>query len=255
MHGAAAAGAHAQAAAPDPYRDAFTSERWCDDSGTACWRSPRESDWFNGVRFIAEFDLRFVYQGGRNRIDLPSLIALPKLAVEANIYRSWVAAQIAISAPGRIAVDSRSELRGLLRDTASASVASEGGWSFGASFLDSSIALGRGRVYYDLREFAVQPCSHAAEEFEIVQEDAWKLQRDSANSSFQEARSPAERLDRARFLEEIVKRQDSLREQSRRTRRCISGTQRRDSYWFVALQPVSTLRANLKGRRTAEAQP
>jgi hypothetical protein len=118
---------------PDPYKHIFTSERWCDDPGTACWWSPRDSHWFNGVRFIAEFDLRFAFQGGRNRVDLPSLVAIPKFAVEVNIYKSWVAAQFALTAPGRINVDSRSELNHFLRD--STSLATDGGFSYGLSFL------------------------------------------------------------------------------------------------------------------------
>jgi hypothetical protein len=233
----------AQETDPDPYDNIFTSERWCDDSGTACWRSPRDGDWFNGVRFIAEFDLRFVFQRGTSRFEVAGLQALPKLAVEFNIYKSWAAFQLAITAPGTITLDSASR--------AALSVAQEDGqvrtdigFTAGFSFLDSSIAVGMGRLHYDLR--GVRP-SCTREEGAIYRERERRRRGELQQIEGELRNAPGE----AALDTLAVRARDvaaTLRSE-RIDRPCVLLTERGDSFGFIALQPVSTLRSNLKNPR------
>ena len=233
----------AQETDPDPYDNIFTSERWCDDSGTACWRSPRDSDWFNGVRFIAEFDLRFVFQRGTSRFEVQGLQALPKLAVEFNIYKSWAAFQLAITAPGTITLDSASRAALSVVET-DGRVRTDIGFTAGFSFLDSSIAVGLGRLHYDLR--GVRP-SCAREEAAIYSERERRRRRELRQIEDEVRNDPQEAtLDtlamRARDIASALRAE-------RIDRPCVLMTERGDSFGFIALQPVSTLRSNLKNPR------
>lgn len=136
----------------EPFRDPFPASRWCEDSATACWWDPDEHEWFNGIRIIADFDVRFLFQGGRNRFVQSGFLSLSKLAVEVNVYRSWAALQFAIHGPGAIQMDTFSAVRPLLKNRDGV-VSSDLGWSVGLSFLDSSLALLWGRMEYDRRYF------------------------------------------------------------------------------------------------------
>jgi hypothetical protein len=231
----------AQDTVPDPYRDIFTSERWCADSGTACWRSPRESSWFNGIRFIAEFDLRFVFQPGRNRFDAAGLQALPKLAVEVNIYKSWAALQLAVTGPGTVTLDSASASRARLARDQHGSVRTDIGYTLAFSFLDSSIATGFGRLNYDLRG-AIPSCSREAEALNHERE-RW---RNARLDSLRQQVHGENRLQELNVLAQSAEAADSARQSEQAARVCLLRTERSDSFWFIALQPVSTLRSNLK---------
>jgi hypothetical protein len=232
---------YGQDTVPDPYRDIFTSERWCADSGTACWRSPRESSWFNGVRFIAEFDLRFVFQPGTNRFEVEGLQALPKLAVEVNIYKSWVALQLAVTAPGTVHLDSASASRNRLALNGDGAVRTDMGYTLSLSFLDSSIATGFGRLNYDLRG-STPPCSQEEEALHRERERG----RRTALDSLRQQVDKTNRLRTLNALARLARRTETDRQSEQVARACLLRSERSDSFWFVALQPVSTLRSNLK---------
>jgi hypothetical protein len=231
---------------PDPYENIFTSERWCDDSGTACWRSPRETPWFNGVRFIAEFDLRFVFQRGRNRFDVAGLQGLPKLAVEMNIYKSWAAVQLAITGPGQVSLDAGS-LRSRITPDPGGEVKTDMGYTLAFSFLDSSIAVGVGRLNYDVRT-SLPSCGR--------EEEAAHREREGLRRRTLRERRSAIRTDhRVAALDSLTmlaREYDRARLDEQMTRPCLLATERGDSFGFIALQPVSTLRANLKKPRRDE---
>ncbi len=212
-----------------PYRDPFTSEIWCRDSGTACWLSPGRSRFFNGVRVIADVDLRILLQRGQNRFVAADFAQLPKLAVEVNIYQSWAAFQIALRGPGNIVLDTLSEARGLLTTGGNGSVPTDWGLSFGLTFFDSSIALVRGNVRYDSRVFRVPPCSPAA--------------------SNRSDRKLADDRETARLRAKQVRPDTTFR------RLCVRSNEFSDSYVYVAFQPLSGLRSAIKRGDPPEGVP
>lgn len=228
---------------PDPYENIFTSERWCDDSGTACWRSPRETAWFNGIRFIAEFDLRFVFQRGRNRFDVAGLQGLPKLAVEMNIYKSWAALQFAITGPGQVSLDAGS-FRNRLTHDPGGEVKTDMGYTVALSFLDSSIAVGVGRLNYDVRT-ALPSCGR---EEEAAHREREGLRRRTLRERRASIRAD-HRVTALDSLAALAREYDLARVSEQWDRPCLLATERGDSFGFIALQPVSTLRANLKKPR------
>lgn len=201
------------------FQDPFPTDRWCSDSGTACWRSPdRGPPIANGIRIIADVDLRILLQRGHNRFELQGFSRLSKLAVEVNLYKSWVAFQVALRGPGAIAFDERSEALSLL-PTGTRDIPTDWGLSYGLSFFDSSIALVWGRLHYDDRYFRVPTCQTGfAEETERQRRDQNRLRPDTAFA-----------------------------------RNCVMRTELRDSYWYVAFQPVSGLRSAIKQRPPARS--
>lgn len=188
------------------HQDLFPTSRWCEDSGTACWWDPGERSTFNGIRFLAEIDLAILFQGGGNRFEGGSIRNHTKLAVELNLYRSWIALQLAVMAPSTVVFDSRSPAVRKLQDTTGVRlVNTDWGGFLGLSFFDSSIAFGYGFFRYDRRDFRpLQPCT------------------------------PEQLRDR-----------DRIRGRSN----CLTPGDTRDTFWYFAFQPVSTLRANLKGAK------
>ncbi|MFL5384437.1 MAG: hypothetical protein ACJ8GN_18095 [Longimicrobiaceae bacterium] len=191
----------------EPFRDPFPASRWCEDSGTACWRSPDESDWFNGIRIIADFDVRFLFQRGRNRFVQTGFLSLPKLAFEVNLYKSWVAFQIAIRGPGEIEIDSLSATRGVVRGNRGI-IPSDIGLSAGFSFLDSSVALLFGRMVYDRRYFTIPKCA-----------------------------------DRAAVEAEVNRRRTAIAPVQAS---CLVAADLRDSYVYLTFQPLSAIRSGIK---------
>lgn len=140
------------------FRDPFPASRWCEDSATACWSGADERDWLNGIRIIADFDVRFLFQRGGNRFVHSGFLSLSKLAFEVNLYKSWVAFQVAIRGPGDIQFDSLSAIRGVLRNPERV-IPTDMGLSAGLSFLDSSVALLYGWMDYDRRHFKASDCA------------------------------------------------------------------------------------------------
>jgi hypothetical protein len=132
----------------------FSSDDWCADSGTACWRDGTRQKWFNGVRIVAELDLSTIFQGGDNRFET-KVAVIPKVALEFNIYGAWAAAQVGLISPGSVTLDEAStavdRLHQPLREDRRVGVTH--GWVVGVSILDGAIALGEGRVHYDRRDF------------------------------------------------------------------------------------------------------
>jgi hypothetical protein len=187
------------------HRDLFPTSRWCEDDGTACWWDPDDHASFTGIRFLAEIDLAILFQGGGNRFEGGSIRNHTKLAVEVNLYRSWVSLQLAVMAPSTVILDSRSPAVNKLQDSTTRVVNTDWGGFLGLSFLDSSVAFGLGRFRYDRRDFRVlTPCTR----------------------------------DQLRDTNRIVARAD-----------CSAPGDSRDTFWYFAFQPISTLRANLKSAR------
>lgn len=142
-------GVAAQTVMPD-----MSAERWCADSGTACWTNPAHRSYLNGVRINADLDLGFRFQGGRSRFE-SDIQTLPKLSLETNLYHAWIALQAGLFAPSTIRLDERSEaaeyLIPELRDRRD--VHFNVGWLVGFSFLDGSLSAGWGGFHYDRRDF------------------------------------------------------------------------------------------------------
>lgn len=151
---AAAQGSNSAVAGDDRVR--FRSQTWCADSGTVCWAGGADRQWFNGMRIVAELDLGLVFQSGRNKFE-GGVRALPKLALEFNIYGGWAAAQLALLGPSKTTFDESSEtgLAYLLPSyRATRTVPTTWGWLVGLSVLDGTLMGGYGSLHYDKRAFA-----------------------------------------------------------------------------------------------------
>ena len=208
--------AHAQAEPAGRPRP-FSSESWCADSGTACWGEGRRWRGLNGVRLIADVDLGYIFQGGSNQF-AGGLRGLPKIALEVNAIGGWVAAQVALIAPGTVTFDESSDaVRALRSGGTSRQVRYDWGWTGGLSFLDGSLSAGGGRLYYDRRQFRDEAALAREPEFsETVQ-----LKRRTATGADTTLR--------------VTRAKPSLF---------------REGFGYVSLQPISSLRASVKNGKT-----
>jgi hypothetical protein len=164
---------------------AFSAAAWCADSGTACWSDADRRKYLNGVRVVADLDLGFLFQTGRNRFE-GTLKGNPKVTLEWNLIGGWVAFQLALTAPGTMQFDDRSPAVSALvpRQKQERQVHYNWGGMVGLALLDGGVSVGLGRVSYDRRDF--------------------------------------------------------------RTDTTLKKTIYRDSFGYVALQPISSIRANIK---------
>lgn len=134
--------------------DGFRSRSWCADSSTACWTPGDRRQYLNGVRIVADLDVGFLFQRG-NRFET-SLKTLPKISLEFNLYGGWVAAQVGLIGPGRVTFDesSRDAIAALRSERQVVrQVGYDVGYLYGLSFLDGALAVGRGALRYDRRDF------------------------------------------------------------------------------------------------------
>lgn len=198
-----------------PFSDPFPTSRWCEDSGTACWSNPARRDWLNGVRIIADFDVRFLFQRGAGRFTQSRFLSLPKLAFEVNLYRSWVAFQFAIRGPGQIEIDSLSPTRNRMVNRAGI-IPSDISLAAGFSFFDSSVALMGGWMAYDRRHFTVGRCG--------VHEAHQEKQRRLTGSGTV-------------------------------TANCLLPPDERDTYIYLTFQPISAVRSGIKANERSSVSP
>ena len=145
---------------------AFSTTRWCKDSGTLCWSKKRK--WLNGVRIVSEPKLGTVFGGGGDRIESNSFGELSIIGFEFNIKGAWVATQIAMIAPGTVKLDVQSEtvVKGYLNDPDlvangeltenKRTVDVDYGLSLGLTFFDGLLAVGVGYLDFDERDFFIR---------------------------------------------------------------------------------------------------
>ena len=211
---------------------AFGVDRWCADSGTLCWN---DNEAFTGIRFIAEISPSFLFQSGTNRFE-GGVSTLPKFAVELNLLRSWISLQLALIGPSSVTLDSKSPARAQLVDTLSGQVAVDWGLTGGLAFFDSAISLGWGHLEYDRRDFTA-----GGECTRIERESQESLRREI--DELADSRSVVDSR-RARTLGEELRTSE---------RSCYANTG--DGFWYLAFQPVATLRASLKDGGSTEPTP
>ncbi len=202
----------------------FGVDRWCADSGTVCWDG---TETFSGIRFVLELDASFLFQRGANRFEGSGFRLLPKFAVEVNAYKSWAALQLALFGPSTVVLDRKSPARRQLVDTTQA-VSVDWGFSAGLSFLNSSLATGWGRLFYDRRDFRTEACTPRQRQLIVEAESA---------VAETESRIGKEAVD----LQQLERLEDA-RDEARDT----CHTNLRDSFVFFSFQPVSALRSSLK---------
>ncbi|MFN3200948.1 MAG: hypothetical protein ACE366_21285 [Bradymonadia bacterium] len=69
----------------------FSSEVWCEDSGTVCWS---EDAWMPGIRFLVEPQLGFVSQFGDNSFSNSRLLSTASFGVSLAIFEGWAGIQL-----------------------------------------------------------------------------------------------------------------------------------------------------------------
>jgi hypothetical protein len=133
----------------------FSTESWCNDSGTLCWGSPNAGTTITGVRFIGEVNLGTIIQDSDNRFESKVLSGLIQAGVEFNIYKGFVAVQGTLIPPGSIQLDTDSPLvtSQRLKDPDRRMKVDIGG-TVGFSFLDGILAAGIGGLKYDTRSIS-----------------------------------------------------------------------------------------------------
>lgn len=139
-----------------PKPDLFSTGSWCSDQMTLAFNErSKERPFLSGIRFILEPQFGFVVQPDIKRVEVQNLIDLPKFALEFNLWQGWVAFQGGVIYPSTIKFDKDSEIvigKNLKSNEHTVDV--KYGLTFGLTFLDGSLAIGRGVLYFDSLDFA-----------------------------------------------------------------------------------------------------
>lgn len=133
----------------------LSSQAWCADQTTIDFgKTRRGKSSFSGLRFVFEPQLGATFQGGTNQFEDTNIKELPKIAIETNLIKAYVALQLGLIYPSSITLDSKSSI---VNDSSLVSGGNKldvtHGFTIGVTLLDGVFAIGWGRILYDKRDF------------------------------------------------------------------------------------------------------
>ena len=138
----------------------FTSENWCQDTGTLCWADPKKSWGLTGIRFIGEPNTGGLSQSGSNRVEISSLVGIIKAGVEINLYGAVASLQGSFIPQSTVTLDQDSELVTSSRlANPDRKIGVDNGFTIGLSLINGIVATGYGRLNMDTRRI-VAPTSN-----------------------------------------------------------------------------------------------
>ena len=145
----------------DDETDSFTagtlsmsSASWCSDGLTICWK--KRGSFFNGVRLLFEPTWGGYHDEylGVNEIDNTNEFSRTyRFGAEFNVYRAFVAVQIAFFLPREIEFKGGSHALNALADSTTKRVDTPFAGQVGLSFFDGLVSAGVGYVRYDKDDF------------------------------------------------------------------------------------------------------
>lgn len=132
--------------------ESFSTAGWLKDDLTLVFSDKR--NYLSGLRFVFEPLVGAPIQMGDNRIKSELIVASPKLGIETNIYKGWVAIQFVYFTPFQIQFDDQSPVvtQNLIA-TNDNKVDMDFGIGAGLSLIDGIISIGFGTLYLDQRDF------------------------------------------------------------------------------------------------------